>query len=104
MQKLILTIGLLLSGSLLAETKIDHVYKLVLPYGFYPMSYDPLDADLVNNSDITKMRYLTPIEIDHADKFKSTILESFAYDDQSNTMKWVVRKGLHYADGTEITP
>ena len=66
-------------------------------------SLDPLDADSSQNLPVARMLYLTPLEISKQDRLTSTLLESFRYDPVSMTIHWVVRSGLHYSDGTEIS-
>ncbi len=91
--------------TLIAEENLkSSEYRLVLPTSDFPISYDPLDADLVNNSYLMKLRYFTPIEVDHEDKFRSSVLKSFDYDNRKFQMTWKVRSDLKYADGTAITP
>jgi hypothetical protein len=51
-----------------------------------------------------KLRYLTPIEIDQEDRFRSSILKSFEYDNKTFTVVWKVNSGMTYADGTPIVP
>lgn len=90
--------------NLLASEASKVQYRLLLSTADYPVSLDPLDADLTNNMDLMKMRYFTPIEVDHEDKFRSSVLEKFEYDPKSFTMTWKVRNNLKYADGTPLAP
>ena len=84
------------------DNKSDE-YRLLLSTDEYPYSYDPLDADITNNLDLMKLRSFTPIEIDEKDNFKSSVLESFDYNSSNHQMTWVVKKGIKYSDGTELT-
>ncbi len=87
-----------------AEATKNSEYRLILSETDYPASYDPLDADLSNNSDLMKLRYFTPIEVDQEDKFRSSVLKSFEYDNKTFTIVWKVKSGMSYSDGTPIVP
>jgi ABC-type transport system substrate-binding protein len=87
-----------------ASGKLNSDYRLILSETDYPASYDPLDADLTNNADLMKLRYITPIEIDQDDKFRSTLLKSFEYNNKTFTIVWKVNAGLFYSDGSPIIP
>jgi len=67
-------------------------------------SLDPLDADQTINLPIARMRYLTPVEIGPNDNLVSGILENFKYNNETREMRWQVKKGVLFSDGTEITP
>lgn len=67
-------------------------------------SFDPLNADATNNLPAARMLYHTPIEISKNDILTSAVLDSFEYSIGEARAKWIVKKGLKYSDGTEITP
>jgi hypothetical protein len=67
-------------------------------------SLDPLDGDSSQNLPVARMLYATPIEISVDNSLVSRVLESFEYDKATKTIRWVVKSGLTYADGTAITP
>lgn len=80
----------------------EAIFRLIQGYHEYPYSLDPLDADITSNMDLVKLRYLTPIEVDHTDKFRSTILNRYDFDPAQSTMTWEVREDLKFSDGSRI--
>jgi ABC-type transport system substrate-binding protein len=69
-----------------------------------PTSLDPLDADLTQNLPVARMIYATPMEIDASDVISSQVLESFSYDKKSKSINWIVKKGLKFSNGLDLTP
>jgi len=101
---LLLLVNILLPQQLFATNKSNRDgYRLILGSDDYPYSLDPLEADITNNMDLIKLRYLTPIEIDHTDKFRSTILSRYDFNPAESVMIWQVRDDLKYSDGSAIT-
>lgn len=68
-----------------------------------PNSFDPLDADKTNNITSMRMLYLTPIEIGMNSNLQSNILSSFDYDPVDCKIRFIVKDGLIYEDGSEMT-
>jgi hypothetical protein len=66
-------------------------------------SFDPLDADAKQNLHVMRMMYLTPLEMGHGETLVSSILENFSYKKEDRSILLVVKKGLVYEDGSEIT-
>lgn len=66
-------------------------------------SLDPLDADQTVNLPVARMLYSTPLEIDLNGELTSSILESFDFNQQSQTITWKVKSGLKYSDGSDLT-
>ncbi|MEQ1664420.1 MAG: ABC transporter substrate-binding protein [Bdellovibrionales bacterium] len=81
----------------------DSVLNYVITETTAATSLDPLDADKTQNLPLTRMIYATPIEMDSHDRFSSLVLESFKFDQVTNSIKFVVKNGLKFSDGTEIT-
>lgn len=81
----------------------ENTYTYIITETSVPTSYDPLDADQTQNLSAARMIYATPVEIDHQDKLSSLVLESFKYDSAKRTMEWIVKKGIVYSDGTQVT-
>ncbi|MGZ3783886.1 MAG: ABC transporter substrate-binding protein [Bdellovibrio sp.] len=67
-------------------------------------SLDPLDGDSSQNLPVARMLYATPVEIYSDNTLGSNVLESFEYSRDSKTIKWVVREGSKFSDGTIISP
>ncbi len=67
-------------------------------------SLDPLDADQTVNMPVARMIYATPIEADQRGDLKSTILDSFNYNEKTKSMIWTVKKGIYFSDGSLIEP
>lgn len=68
-----------------------------------PSSLDPLDADQTQNLPVARMIYATPLEIDASDSIQSLVLEKFDYDKATKTISWMVKKGLKFANGQDIS-
>ncbi len=85
-----------------AEAQVQQ--KFIITESGQPFSFDPLDADTSNNLPVARMLYLTPLEVSSDDRLTSAILESFSYDTDAKTVRWTVRNGLKFSDGTAITP
>lgn len=96
-------IGFGMSGSVQAKTD-DAVFRYVITETGMATSFDPLDADSTNNLPVARMLYATPLESSTTNQLESQILESFNFDTKSRTIEWVVRKNLHFSDGTSLTP
>ena len=79
------------------------IHRYIVTEANAPTSFDPLDADSTENLSVARMLYLTPLEISKSDELTSSILESFKYDEKIHVITWIVRKGLKFSDGTEIT-
>lgn len=95
---------LIFIGSLIAYSAQGAVMKeYVITETDKYTSLDPLDADLTHNLPVARMIYATPLEIDASDSMTSLVLESFSYDRGSQTITWVVKKGLKFSDATMIT-
>lgn len=67
-------------------------------------SLDPLEGDSSQNLPVARMLYATPIEIYSDNTLGSYVLESFEYHRESKTIKWVVRRGAKFSDGSPILP
>ncbi|NRA68165.1 MAG: hypothetical protein HRU19_27020 [Pseudobacteriovorax sp.] len=93
---------LLLLSQVSWAKSVEHKFFQMKSY--YPFSYDPLDADLINNMYVAKLRNLSPIELDHNNNFRSQVLESFNYDYANASMKWVVNTHLKFSNGESLTP
>ena len=90
---------LIFIGSLIAYSAQGAVMKeYVITETDKYTSLDPLDADLTHNLPVARMIYATPLEIDASDSMTSLVLESFSYDRGSQTITWVVKKGLKFSD------
>ncbi len=79
-------------------------YMYVITESSEPTSLDPLDADGTQNLPVARMIYATPIEIDSEGALISPVLESFTYDSGSSTVRWTVKSGLKFTDGSDIEP
>ncbi len=66
-------------------------------------SLDPLDADSSQNLPVARMIYATPLEMMPDNSLGSQVLESFDYDAATKTVRWVVREGNTFSNGTPIT-
>src|SRR5207253_1729119 len=51
-----------------------------------------------------RMIYATPLEVNDENQLSSQLLDSFQYDAATHTVRWVVKKGLRFDDGTVISP
>lgn len=80
------------------------IYRYVITETAGATSLDPLEADNTNNLPVARMIYATPLEISEENQLSSHVLESFQYDSSTRTIKWVVKAGLKFDDGTPITP
>ncbi|NJM09460.1 MAG: hypothetical protein HC883_00735 [Bdellovibrionaceae bacterium] len=69
-----------------------------------PTSLDPLDADRHENLAVARMVHSTPIEVSVDNTLVSQVLSSFTYDTETRTIRWLVKSGVTYSDGTAITP
>jgi ABC-type transport system substrate-binding protein len=79
-------------------------YQYVITETGLPNSFDPLDADATQNLPVARMLYLTPLEASGDNQLQSEILESYKYDPATAKVTWMVKRGLTFSDGTEITP
>jgi ABC-type transport system substrate-binding protein len=82
----------------------NEIHRYIITEANAPTSFDPLDADSTENLPAARMLYLTPLETSPSDELTSTVLESFKYDNKSHLITWIVRKGLKFSDGSDITP
>lgn len=78
-------------------------YTYVITETGMASSFDPLDADQTLNMPVARMIYATPIEVDQKGDLKSSILDSFEYDESNQTITWKVKSGVKFTDATEIT-
>gem|GEM_PF-1716118 len=83
-------------------TSENHQYKYVITEASGSTSFDPLDGDQTQNISVQRMIYATPLEIDEKGKLKSSILDSYNFDSNTNLMTWVVKKDQKFSDGSII--
>ncbi|MES3038371.1 MAG: ABC transporter substrate-binding protein [Bdellovibrionota bacterium] len=98
----ILISALLLMG-VAVFAKENSVLTYIITETGRPTSIDPLDADQTQNLPVARMLYATPVELDSSDNLKSSILKSFSYDTTTRTMKWQIKEGTTFSDGSPIT-
>lgn len=82
----------------------ENVFRYVITETPGPSSLDPLNADQTDNLPVARMIYATPLEVNTEGNLSSKVLENFSYDPDNRTMAWTVRRGLHFSDGSDITP
>ncbi len=87
-----------------ALAKEDSMHRFVITETGKFVSLDPLNGDHTQNLSVDRMIYLTPLEISRENDLVSSVLDSFEYDEKSKIISWKVKSGLHFSDGTSISP
>ncbi len=110
LKKLVIIILILITGVVVLENQIRNkstdknlAYTFVITDTPMYRSLDPLDADQTVNLLVARMLYATPMEININGELQSSILDSYDYDDEIQTMVWKLKSGLKYSDGSIIS-
>lgn len=96
----LLVVGIVFMGF---KLNLEKDYTYIITETGASNSFDPLDADQTNNLPVARMIYSTPFEVDQMGNLNSSILDQYQYDENNYTMNWVVKSGLRYSDGSELT-
>jgi ABC-type transport system substrate-binding protein len=83
------------------ESNMNLTYVVTETRG--PDSFDPNDADKTQNLSVMRMLYATPLEIDRNNLLSSYVLKSFKFDENLKQIRFEIRKGLKYSDGSDLT-
>lgn len=86
-----------------AHAAQSKTYRYVITETAGYTSLDPLEADSTQNLSVARMVYATPLEISEENHLSSHVLESYSYDSAAHTIKWVVKSGLKFDDGSPLT-
>lgn len=98
---LILIVGVVLMGTW--KNQNHKIYHYIITETGKYSSLDPLDGDQTQNLPVQRMVYATPVEVDHSGQLTSSVLSHFSYDQEKNKVKWILKDGVKYSDGTLIT-
>jgi hypothetical protein len=98
----------LLAGAIAISTSLSLkkeylVNNLALLNSLPHSSFDPLEADYSHNRPAMRMLYATPLEISSNNRLESSVLKSFLYDQQSQTISFKISPSAKYSDGTSVT-
>lgn len=96
---IVLVIGVIFMGLV---SKVDQDFHFIITETGEMTSLDPLDGDQTQNLSVQRMIYATPVEVDQNGKLTSSLLSDFSYDEASAKMKWTVKEGIQFSNGTEI--
>lgn len=81
----------------------EKAFRFVIPNGILPNSVDPLKIDQFNNYFPGQMKYFTPLSASSEGTLSSNVLSSFSYTQETQTIKFIVKEGLPFSDGTIIS-
>jgi hypothetical protein len=98
----ILALGLLAFRSEFGD-RMDRNLAIFNAISGPPDSFDPLNFDSANNVFIGRLLYSTPIEFDDNGMLTSEILDSFDYDSNTRTVTFLLKHGIKYEDGSELS-
>ena len=85
------------------QAKENEMNRLIITETAKYKSLDPLDGDKTPNLPVARMIYLTPVQITKDNDLASFVLESFTYEEKTKTIRWKMKTGLKYSDGSEMT-
>lgn len=68
-----------------------------------PVSLDPLEADYANNLHASQMVHQTILEVGSDNTLQSGILESFSYEPSTRKIKFTLKHGQRFSDGSSVT-
>jgi hypothetical protein len=85
------------------DMRNENSYRLIIPNGIQPNSFDPIHCDQFNNYFPSQMIYSAPLATGSDGKLVSDLLEHFSYDGKNRLIVFHLKNGLKFSDGSDLT-
>lgn len=94
---------LFLSGLAHAGTEKMTVHRYFAVTSGYPVTFDPIEADLTQNMPLAQMIYVPPMEISGSKGLRSSLLKSFDHFADKKLLRLESRSDARFSDGSPVT-